>query len=99
MDEIVRHLQGRLKKVALDGFDTVSVWVGVARRRAMTSMEQHIQTMPITEEPKPREVKEPELAEVIEFYVPRNFVRTVRWIPSWRRGKLIQFQPARKKTA
>lgn len=99
MDEIVRDLQGRLKKIALDGLGSVSMWVGVARRRAMTYMEPRVQTMPMTEEPKPQEVKEPELAEVIEFYVPRNFVRTVRWTPSWRRGKVILFQATRKKTA
>lgn len=98
MDEIVRHLQGCLKKGALDGLRTVSMWMGVAGRRAMSFMDQSAQTIAMTEESKPREAKEP-LAEVIEFYVPANFTRAVRWIPSWRRGKLLPFRPTQKKTA
>lgn len=42
---------------------------------------------------------EPSKAEVIEFYVPSNFVRPVRWTPSWRCGKVLAFRPDQKKTA
>jgi hypothetical protein len=99
VDEIVRHLQGRLKKAALDGLSAVSMWMGVAGRRAMNSMDRSSRTIAMTEESKPREANEPEAAEVIQFYVPVHFVRPVQWIPAWRRGKLIPFRPNQKKTA
>jgi hypothetical protein len=34
------------------------------------------------------------VAKVIEFYVPDNFRRRVKWVSPERRGKIIQFGPA-----
>jgi hypothetical protein len=31
------------------------------------------------------------MAQVIEYYVPDNFKKTVKWIPEQERGKLINF--------
>jgi len=64
----------------------------------MTDTERY-QAMPMTDESKTQEPKEAEPGQVIEFYVPLNFVRPVRWIPAWRRGELLQFRPRQKKTA
>jgi hypothetical protein len=34
------------------------------------------------------------VAKVIEFYVPNNFPRTVKWVSPERRGKILAFGPA-----
>jgi hypothetical protein len=39
------------------------------------------------------------VAKVIEFYVPDNFVRTVKWVSPERRGKIIQFGAANIRAA
>jgi hypothetical protein len=39
------------------------------------------------------------MAKVIEFYIPDRFRRSTRWIPPQRRGKVLQFPTALKKTA
>jgi hypothetical protein len=98
VDEIVRRLQGPLKKIALERLRSLSMWMGVARRQRMTETERY-RAMPMTNESKTQEPKEAEPGEVIEFYVPLNFVRPVRRIPAWHRGELLQFVPRQKKTA
>lgn len=91
----MRDLQGPLKKVAIERLRALPMRMGVARRHRMTDWERY-QTMAMTDESNSQEPKEPDLGEVIEFYVPLNFVKPVRWIPAWRCGKLLEFQ---KKTA
>jgi hypothetical protein len=39
------------------------------------------------------------VAKVIEFYIPNNFRKTVKWIPSEQRGKIIEFPSQIKKSA
>ena len=39
------------------------------------------------------------MARVIEFYIPSRFKPTVKWIPSERRGRVIEFPTAIKKSA
>jgi hypothetical protein len=40
------------------------------------------------------------VARLIVFYIPENFRRKAKWVPSLERGKVIEFQPAAsKKTA
>ena len=39
------------------------------------------------------------MAQVIEFYVPDRFRKKVKWIPTTRRGKVIEFPVAVKKSA
>jgi len=31
------------------------------------------------------------MGKIIEFYVPLNFQKTVKWTPQLQRGKLIEF--------
>jgi hypothetical protein len=39
------------------------------------------------------------MAQVIEYYVPDNFKKKVKWIPLQDRGKLIYFPMDEKKSA
>jgi len=39
------------------------------------------------------------MAKVIKFYVPTRFRRKVVWVPSHRRGKMIEFPVQIKKSA
>ena len=40
------------------------------------------------------------MARVITFYIPDRFRPKVKWVPSFERGKVIEFQPApSRKTA
>jgi hypothetical protein len=38
-------------------------------------------------------------ARVIEFYIPNNFRKSVKWVSPEQRGKLIEFPLPVKKTA
>jgi hypothetical protein len=39
------------------------------------------------------------MAQVIEFYIPDRFKNKVKWTPPERRGTVIEFPSARKKSA
>jgi hypothetical protein len=39
------------------------------------------------------------VAKVIEFYIPGNFRKSVKWVSPEHRGKLIEFPPPVQKTA
>jgi hypothetical protein len=39
------------------------------------------------------------VAKVIEFYIPTNFAKRVKWVPSQQRGKVIEFCLPTKKSA
>ena len=39
------------------------------------------------------------LARVIEFYMPTNFRKTVKWVSPEQRGKIIEFVSEIKKSA
>jgi hypothetical protein len=39
------------------------------------------------------------MAKVIEFYIPDRFKTTVKWVPPERRGKVIEFPAAVRKSA
>jgi len=39
------------------------------------------------------------VAKIIEFYTPNNFRKSVKWIPSEQRGKIIEFASQVKKSA
>jgi len=39
------------------------------------------------------------VAKVIEFYIPGNFRKSVKWVPPEQRGKIIQFPSQVKKSA
>jgi hypothetical protein len=39
------------------------------------------------------------VAKVIEFYIPNNFRKRVKWVSPERRGKIIEFPSELKKSA
>jgi hypothetical protein len=39
------------------------------------------------------------VARVIEFYIPNNFRKSVKWVSPEQRGKIIEFAPQVKKSA
>jgi hypothetical protein len=47
----------------------------------------------------PGAIEEVAVAKVIAFYVPNNFRKPLKWVPEFRRGKVIEFCPQTKKSA
>lgn len=43
--------------------------------------------------------KEVAMARVIEFYIPKNFRKSFKWVPELQRGKILEFCPQTKKSA
>lgn len=43
--------------------------------------------------------KEVAMAKVIEFYIPKNFRKSFKWVPELQRGKILEFCPQTKKSA
>jgi hypothetical protein len=39
------------------------------------------------------------VAKVIEFYIPKNFRKSVKWVSPDQRGKIIEFASPIKKSA
>ena len=46
-----------------------------------------------------RAIEEVAMAKVIEFYIPKNFRRSFKWVPELQRGKILEFCPQTKKSA
>jgi hypothetical protein len=48
-----------------------------------------------------QEVEVPEgiMAKIIEFYIPKDFRKSARWMPAERRGRVIEFTLPPKKSA
>jgi hypothetical protein len=44
-------------------------------------------------------IKEIAMAKVIEFYVPKNFRKPLKWAPRLQCGKVIEFRSQTKKSA
>ena len=47
----------------------------------------------------PGAIKEVAMAKVIEFYIPENFRKSLKWVPELQRGKILEFCPQTKKSA
>ena len=47
----------------------------------------------------PGAIKEVAMAKVIEFYTPKNFRKSFKWVPELQRGKILEFCPQTKKSA
>jgi hypothetical protein len=47
----------------------------------------------------PGAIEEVAMAKVIEFYIPKNFRKTLKWVPELQRGKILEFCPQTKKSA
>ena len=39
------------------------------------------------------------MAKVIEFYIPKNFRKSFKWVSELQRGKILEFCPQTKKSA
>jgi len=39
------------------------------------------------------------MAKVIEFYIPKSFRKSFKWVPEPQRGKILEFCPQTKKSA
>ena len=39
------------------------------------------------------------MAKVIEFYIPNNFRKPVKWVPEVQRGKILECCPRTRKSA
>ena len=39
------------------------------------------------------------MAKVIEFYIPKNFRKSFKWVPEPQRGKILEFCGQTKKSA
>jgi hypothetical protein len=39
------------------------------------------------------------MAKIIEFYIPKDFRKSARWLASEQRGQVIEFTPRPKKSA
>ena len=44
-------------------------------------------------------IEEVVMAKVIEFYIPKNFRKSFKWVPELQRGKILEFCPQTKKSA
>ena len=49
--------------------------------------------------PQKDEIKDMVMAKVIEFYVPNNFRKPLKWIPVLHPGKIVEFGSQTKKSA
>jgi hypothetical protein len=47
----------------------------------------------------PGAIKEVAMAKVIEFYIPKNFRKSFKWVPELQRGRILEFCPQTKKSA
>ena len=43
--------------------------------------------------------KDVAMAKVIEFYIPNNFRKPMKWVPEVQRGKILEFYPPIRKSA
>jgi hypothetical protein len=43
--------------------------------------------------------KEVAMAKIIEFYIPKNFRKSFKWVPELQRGRILEFCPQTKKSA
>ena len=53
---------------------------------------------PRSHSPAP-EIKDIVMAKVIEFYIPKNFWKSLNWAPQLQRGKVIEFYLPTKQSA
>ena len=47
----------------------------------------------------PDAIKEVAMAKLLEFYIPKNFRKSLKWVPELQRGKILEFCPQTKKSA
>ena len=78
------NVQSALAKSAALRFCSLPVRVGMARLREVIKRSGQ---------------RGAAMAKVIEFYIPNNFRRKVKWIPPQSSGKIIEFRLQTRKSA
>lgn len=48
--------------------------------------------------PRPS-AEEVAMAKVIEFYIPKGFLKSFKWVPELQRGRILEFCPQTRKSA
>jgi hypothetical protein len=91
VDAIMRGVQSPSEETQVERFPPLSVRVGVAWLVGFLAR--------LYLGKRTSGLKDAVVAKVIEFYIPTNFSRRVKWFPLQERGKVIEFCPPTKKTA
>ena len=86
MDEVMCFMQGASKEAAIVRLGPVSMRMGVAGS-CIAKPGKRLYALG----DRKTEGQELIVAKVIEFYIPSNFHKRARWIPTEQRGKLIEF--------
>lgn len=84
MDAFLCGVQSALAKIKALRFGALSMWLGVARSRAIRNGAGQ---------------KGVAVAKIIEFYIPSNFRKREKWTPPQNRGKIIEFSLQTTKSA
>jgi hypothetical protein len=87
VDAVMRGVQGTSEKPLVERFSALSVRMGVVGTLATSAGRETV------------ELKDRAVAKVIEFYIPTNIPKRVKWIPPQQRGKVIEFSLPPKRTA
>jgi hypothetical protein len=86
VDEVMCFMQGASKEAAIVRLGPVSMRMGVAGS-CIAKPGKRLYALG----DRKTEGQELIVAKVIEFYIPSNFHKRARWIPTEKRGKLIEF--------
>ena len=89
MDAIMRGMQSPSEETQTKRFPPLSVRMGVAWLVGFLASPYLGKTT--------EDLKDATVAKVIEFYIPTNFSKRVKWLPPQQRGRVIEFRlPAQK---
>ena len=94
MDEVMRNLQSSTEKAEFERFRALPVRMGMAGAYRSKAECDSVKSMWNVRRQGRRTV-----AKVIQFYIPNNFRKKLKWIPAELRGKIVQFAPPVKKSA
>jgi hypothetical protein len=82
---------------ATDGRMTAIRRTTAVRRKTVRFALRVIRIMRMIAVPCP--IEEIATAKVIEFYIPKNFRKSFKWVPELQRGKILELYPETKKSA
>ena len=91
MDAIMRGVQSPSEETQIERFPSLSVRVGVAW---LVGFLARMYLGNRTED-----LKDATVAKVIEFYIPINFSKHVKWLPPQERRRVIEFRSPTQKSA
>jgi hypothetical protein len=91
VDAIMRGVQSPSEETQIERFPPLSVRVGVAW---IVGFLARLYLGKTTED-----LKDATVPKVIEFYIPINFSKRVKWLPPQQRGTVIKFRLPTQKSA